>query len=235
MVRSPFGLIRIAPLALLAVAAPLAQAALAAARATFPVSARSAGERWQRYALVYFMHLLQPLARLLGRHRHGLTPWRRRGASAGAGPAPTDVWSETWRAPEAWVEAFESALRAGGLVVRRGGATDRWDLELRGGLQGSLRARFAVEEHGAGRQLVRLHAAEHAAAPARIATWGAAALALAAAMSGGSVAGAALGATTAAIAWRTKRDQAHARGAWAAACRQVAAEVATGRTPERRT
>ncbi len=215
-----------APLALLALAAPLTQAAMAAARASFPLAARSAGERWQRHALVFFMHLQQPIARLIGRRRHGLTPWRRRGNFAAAGPAPTQVWSEAWRAAEAWVESFESALRTVGVVVRRGGATDPWDLEIRGGLQGSLRARLAVEEHGAGRQLVRLHAEAHTALPVRIATWGSAGLALAAASSGSWMAAATLAALAASLAWGSKRDQTHARGAWSAACRRVAAEGA---------
>ena len=33
-------------------------------------------------------------------------------------------------------------------MVEQGGAFDRWDLEARGGLFGSARARFAVEDHG---------------------------------------------------------------------------------------
>jgi len=218
-----------APLWLLALAAPLAQAALAAARATFPVPARSTGERWQRYALVFFMHLQQPIARLIGRRRHGLTPWRRRGPSAPADrAAPAQVWSEAWRAPEAWIESFESALRSTGLVVRRGGDADAWDLELHGGLLGSLRARFAVEEHGAGRQLVRLHAEEHAPTASSAAAVGAAVLAAAAAVSGGWIAAAALAAGSAALAWRTRKDQGHARAAWHAACQTVADEAAPG-------
>jgi hypothetical protein len=219
------------PLALLALAAPLAQAALAAARATFPAPARSASERWQRYALVFFMHLQQPVARLIGRRRHGLTPWRRRGSAVADGPAPTQLWSETWRATEAWVEAFEAALASSGVVVRRGGIADPWDLEIRGGLQGTLRARFAVEEHGAGKQLVRLHAAPHAPLKVGIATWAAAVLALAAAASGGWTAAAALAVAAAGLAWRTQRDQAHAAKAWRRACRQVGGRAeAPGRT-----
>lgn len=214
-----------APLALLALAAPLAQAAVAAARAAFPVPARGAGERWQRRALVFFMHLQQPVARLIGRRRHGLTPWRRRGEPADAGPAPAQLWSEAWRAPEDWVAAFESALRAGSLVVRRGGATDPWDLELRGGLLGALRMRFAVEEHGAGRQLVRWRAEPVAPLSVSLATWGAAGLALAAAVSGGWVAAATLGVAAAILVRRTLSDQAHARSAWGRACAQVEAEV----------
>jgi hypothetical protein len=37
----------------------------------------------------------------------------------------------------------------------RGGDYDRWDLEVRGGFLGAARLRSAVEEHGAGKQLVR--------------------------------------------------------------------------------
>jgi GT2 family glycosyltransferase len=222
-------LLLFAPLWLLALAAPLAQAALASARATFPLPARSAGERWQRFALVFLMHLQQPIARLIGRRRHGLTPWRRRGEpDVTSPPAPAQLWSETWRMPEAWIEAFESALRSRGHVVRRGGPTDPWDLEIRGGLFASLRARFAVEEHGAGRQLLRLHGAARVPAPVRLAGWGAALLALAAALAGGWVAAAALAASAAAILWRTSKDRAHACGAWRAACRSVASALAPG-------
>jgi hypothetical protein len=44
-----------------------------------------------------------------------------------------------------------------GAIVASGGDYDRWDLEVRGGLLGSGRVRLAVEEHGSGGQLVRLH------------------------------------------------------------------------------
>ena len=43
-------------------------------------------------------------------------------------------------------------------VVTSGGAFDNWDLEIRGGLLGRVRVRLALEEHGAGRQLLRLRA-----------------------------------------------------------------------------
>jgi hypothetical protein len=41
-------------------------------------------------------------------------------------------------------------------VVRSGGDWDRWDLQVRGGLLGVARLRIGIEEHGAGRQLVRV-------------------------------------------------------------------------------
>lgn len=61
------------PLPALAIAAPVAQAAIAASRARFPVPAPSMAQRWRRWGLVFGVHLAQPLARLLGRLRHGLS------------------------------------------------------------------------------------------------------------------------------------------------------------------
>src|SRR5262249_47526707 len=43
-----------------------------------------------------------------------------------------------------------------GAAVARGGDYDRWDLEVRGGLMGRARLLLAIEEHGAGRQYVRM-------------------------------------------------------------------------------
>ena len=60
-----------------------------------------------------------------------------------------------WQAPTRWLETLEEALRPTGVPPLRGGDFDRWDLEVPGGISGSCRLRMAVEEHGAGRQLVR--------------------------------------------------------------------------------
>jgi hypothetical protein len=49
----------------------------------------------------------------------------------------------------------EEDLVRDGAVVRRGGDFDRWDLEVRGGLFGCARMLMGIEEHGAGKQLVR--------------------------------------------------------------------------------
>jgi hypothetical protein len=65
------------------------------------------------------------------------------------------LWSEAWRAPEVWLTQIRETIAATGAVVLAGGAFDRWDLEARGGVLGSARLRMAVEEHGAGRQLLR--------------------------------------------------------------------------------
>ena len=215
-----------APLFLLALAAPLAQAALAAARASFPVPPANAREAWQRRLITFFMHLQQPVARLIGRRKHGLTPWRRRGdASAAPATAPiasaTQVWSETWHASETWVERAEDALRSRGFIVARGGNTDEWDLDVRGGVLGSLRARFALEEHGAGKQLVRLHTRLRTPSLATGATAVCAVLALGAALGGAVVAATALGLAAALLVRRTQADQAHARAGWRGAVHEL--------------
>jgi hypothetical protein len=50
---------------------------------------------------------------------------------------------------------LERRLQNLGARVRRGGSSDGWDLEVRGGLFGSVRLLMALEEHGWGRQMVR--------------------------------------------------------------------------------
>ena len=68
------------------------------------------------------------------------------------------LWSECWRPPHRWVEQIESFLVARGSAVARGGAYDAWDLKVSNGSFGNHRLLVAVEEHGAGRQLVRFRA-----------------------------------------------------------------------------
>ena len=65
------------------------------------------------------------------------------------------VWSELWRAPDAWLQSVEAGLQNAGAVSLRGGDYDRWDLEVRSGRLGTARTLMAVEEHGGGKQLLR--------------------------------------------------------------------------------
>jgi GT2 family glycosyltransferase len=140
-----------------AVAAPIAQALLSAAKARWASAPTGGGTRAGRFLLTAFLHLIQPLARLTGRLRHGLTPWRRRVPELAVTlPRSMTLWSETWRAPEAWLTQIRETIAATGAVVLTGGEFDRWDLEARGGVLGSARLRMAVEEHGSGRQLLRV-------------------------------------------------------------------------------
>jgi GT2 family glycosyltransferase len=146
------------PLLALAVGALLVQAALSAAQASFTSASRSRITQLKLRGLTALLHLLQPLARLCGRLRYGLTPWRWRGAPDLALPRArtSTLWSECWRVPAERLQSIEGALRAAGICVRRGGDYDRWDLEVRGGILGTVRTLMALEEHGAGNQLVRV-------------------------------------------------------------------------------
>jgi glycosyltransferase involved in cell wall biosynthesis len=177
-----------------AVAATLIQALLSGARAAFSEPRATRVRRAPAHGLVTLLFLAQPLARLLGRLRHGLTPWRRRGAAGLRLPWPRSrtVWSQEWKAAETWLGAVEERLAGSGASLLRGGDFDRWDLEVRGGLLGGARLLAAVEEHGAGRQLVRFRTSPRLASiglvPAGLFT----ALALAASFDGAPIAAAIL-------------------------------------------
>ncbi|MEJ2007472.1 MAG: glycosyltransferase [Acidobacteriota bacterium] len=145
------------PLFACGVAAPLAQALLAARRASFTCTPGSYFARLKLRGLTALLHLLQPLARLYGRLRWGLTPWRQPGQRGSVLPRPQRfvVWSEQWKPPEERLKATEAAIHEHGVVASRGGNYDRWDLEVRGGALGAARLLMAIEEHGAGKQLIR--------------------------------------------------------------------------------
>lgn len=147
------------PLLCVAVAAPILQAILSADAVRLD-NEPSYLRRLEKRAVIAYLHLLQPVARLYGRLKHGLTMWRRRGAppKAAAVSRTDSLWSETWRSPADWLSRLESALIAQGAVVLRGGEFDRWDLEVRGGLFGSARVLMTIEEHGNGKQMLRFRA-----------------------------------------------------------------------------
>jgi GT2 family glycosyltransferase len=143
-------------------------------RANRAVPDRSGFETLQRRAVTATLFLLQPAARLAGRLRNGLSPWRRRLRPGVAWPHPrtVEIWSESWSDPKARVQALQDALAADGGFVRSGGPFDRWDLDLRAGPLGGVKIRTAVEEHGSGRQLMRVKIWPRASA------WGMVALAI---------------------------------------------------------
>jgi O-antigen biosynthesis protein len=186
------------PLLGLASGAMFFEAGLAAAHATFTRAPRSLATTLRLRGLTGLLHLLQPLARLAGRVRHGLTPWRLRCPRRLVLPVPstTSVWSERWRAPEGWLQMFESAVGRLSPAMRRGGDYDRWDLELRGGVLGAARMRLGVEEHGRGRQFVRCRSWPVPSRTGLCVSLLAGALAAAAAAVGSAVAALALGAAT---------------------------------------
>jgi hypothetical protein len=147
----------IVPVFLIALGLPVAQALLSAGRARFTSKPQTPAQHLKLYAITAFMHLQQPLARLIGRLRHGLTPWRQRATSMPRWrwSYNGDIWSEQWRAPESWLQTMVERLQQASVPVRAGSDFDEWDLELRGGLLGAARTLMAIEEHGSGKQMVR--------------------------------------------------------------------------------
>jgi GT2 family glycosyltransferase len=146
------------PLLVLAAGAVLPQAIAGAARARDDSRGSSPRDRFVRPLLTVALHLLQPAARLRGRLRHGLTPWRLRTRRRFVLPEPQTVflWSDGWSPPPERLARLEFVLRRMRAAVLRGGPFDNWDLLVKGGPSGRVRIRTCTEEHGAGQQFVRV-------------------------------------------------------------------------------
>lgn len=145
------------PLLAIAVIAKVGGAVTAAVRARFPDPPRGVRQTLRMRGVTAMLHLVQPAARLFGRLRMGLVPWRIRSGSRFRWPRSRvfDVWSERWRDMGDWLRTVESNLRSRQAVMLRGSPLDRWDLEVRGGHAGFVRVSTCVEEHGQGSQLLR--------------------------------------------------------------------------------
>jgi GT2 family glycosyltransferase len=137
---------------------PLVRAILKARQAQFP--GHPLAHLWKFRVVTVGLHVLQPLARLWGRLEHGLTPWKRRGRAGAVLPYRREwaIWTEKWIHPHDRLLQLEQAVRASGFIVSRGNAYEPWDLHVAGGLLGSARVLMAVEDHGAGKQYVRIAA-----------------------------------------------------------------------------
>jgi O-antigen biosynthesis protein len=135
----------------------LAAAARSAARTRSVMRPPTRRIRVANWVLTTLLNLLQPLARTHGR-LGGRSQQARSLARRFVLPKPRVLteWTEAWQPGERRLGELERRLRATGAVVARGGAYDRWDLQARHGLTGAVRIRIGVEEHGAGRQVVRL-------------------------------------------------------------------------------
>ncbi|MCD6015157.1 MAG: glycosyl transferase family 2 [Solirubrobacterales bacterium] len=198
----------------LAVGSTLTQAGLAASRVVLPATERFSIEPMRIRTTVATLYLLQPAARLLGRIRGGLAPWRmRRGATLRVPrPRRAALWSESWRAPEERIRDLETAIKEGGGSVVHGGSFDRWDLEVRWGALGSARLLMAIEEYPEGKQYVRWRSWPRFSLHGVLGAVACAALALGAASDGAPVAAAVLAAIAVALLARTLRDAAAAMG-----------------------
>ena len=117
---------------------------------------------WKYFSLIVVLHIVQPLARLRGRIKHGLTPWRIRGAKASLKnltlfkPRTLSYWYEAdWKANETWLEEIEQNIINLKARVKRGGDFDKWDIKTRNGLFSTAKGVLTVEEHGGNKQYVK--------------------------------------------------------------------------------
>lgn len=145
------------PLLAGAVAITLIHAAKEGVDAQFNGGPAGRTENLRARLIVAGLHLAQPLARLSGRIRSGLTAWRTHGNSRFVLPRPRAEaeWTADWREPAQRLEDIRATLLRAQHNISQGGDYDRWDLEVFGGTFGSARLIMAVEDHGAGTQYVR--------------------------------------------------------------------------------
>ncbi|MEJ7783751.1 MAG: glycosyltransferase [Solirubrobacteraceae bacterium] len=145
------------PVLVFAAGALAVRAVVAASSAALPTPGLSASQQLQRRVLTGLLYVIQPLVRLEGRLRSGLTPWRRRGEAGHVVPRPQTIsqWSGDWSESTDRIRALEEGLVEREAVVRRGADFDAWDLEVRGGTLAGVQVSTLVEEHGQDGQHVR--------------------------------------------------------------------------------
>ncbi len=200
---------------------------VASARIALDMRKRHGSRDLRALALTAAFHMMQPIARLRGRIRFGLTPWRRRASGEFTAPVPATVaiWAEHWRAPEARLAALQARLHADKGCVAAGGPFDRWDLELRSGLLGGARVLMAPEEHGAGRQNLVFRIRPFATDAVKIAVCGLVLLAALAAGDGAWVAAAGLALAAVGVGVLTARAAGVAIGTMRAALDRLGDEI----------
>ncbi len=150
------------PLLIASVAVVLVQAGISATKAVYATAPKDDFEKFYRWGLTAFLHIIQPLARLDGRLTYDFTSRQKQRIDN----LPFEfifqksryfnLWSENWKSNEDWLHLIETNLIESKTKVRRGGEFDRYDLETNVGMFAFCRGLFVIEEHGAGKQLVRL-------------------------------------------------------------------------------
>ena len=150
-------MICVLPLFVLGLGVTIWQAIRSAAQASFSDGNDSAIHRAKLYSLTAGLYVLQPLARLWGRARHGLTAFRGSRTNQLILPFSrrATVWSETRRSREEALSQLVKIIREERPVVL-GSDRDRWDLETRAGLFGAARMTMIIEEYSPTKQLLRV-------------------------------------------------------------------------------
>lgn len=145
------------PLCAIALTMTLVQARMSLKDAWIPYDSSKPLRRGALLAVTYSLHLLQPLARLYGRFRHGLVACRRRVPPRFAIPRHrhSAYFSRCWIDPIQRLRHLEERLRTTTVSLHRGGDYDNWDFNVYGGSFGAARVLMAIEDQGSGTQYVR--------------------------------------------------------------------------------
>jgi O-antigen biosynthesis protein len=124
-----------------------------------PISIRKGGWLLKKKFLIItcFLHIAQPVARLWGRIKNNLTPWRIYNKSFFTPViyGMKSIWCNNWISSELRLENLETEIRNFNPYVYRGGDFDRWDLTVKGGVFGGVRVLMAAEDHAKGTQYLR--------------------------------------------------------------------------------
>ena len=193
---------------MVAVGVSLIQATVTSLRVRVPAELRAPPARLKFRALTAALHLVQPAARLWGRIKHGLTPWRQRGVAGWVIPwrRRVAIWSEASKARGEWLGWLESRLRRDQVPAYRGGDFDGWDLGVRGGLLAGARLLMANEEHGGGKEYLRFRVWPNLKRGSYVLTLPAIIIAMLALGSGAVGAGAVLGGAALVLVLETLRE-----------------------------
>src|SRR3989449_3543856 len=148
------------PLTFVSVGSGLIAGSARASRARFPNGVRSRFGRFRLQCLTAFLYVQAPLARLWGRLGYEIGISRIHSKTGLSVPLfrRFRLWTEERQESVEWLRAIDAAVRAHGIVVRRGGDYDDWVLEVLGNVFGNTRIRLVNEEYGARKQMVRVHA-----------------------------------------------------------------------------
>jgi len=202
------------PPMLLAITLPALQATANVRRTRIPTGDKMRWSAFKVRTMLVFLNIVQPLARLDGRFRGGLTPWRRHGPKARQRfrSLTMSLWRDRHEPPETMLRKLQDEAQEAGVLVRAGNDFDNWDLEIRTGLFGGGRLLLAVEEHAPGKQLLRFRISPVYSSPGVVLSSILATMSVAAALSGAWIAGIVSGLGAALIIVRATQDSASAVG-----------------------
>ncbi len=149
------------PLFLLSAFVVILQAGISARKAVFVSKPDTKFRKFKYWGLTTVLHIVQPIARIKGRIKHGLTPWRGgikqlRNLKVIFARRTVKHWSESWKSTEDWLTEIRINLKDLNNKIKVGKEFDRWDIQNRTGPFALVRSLLTIEEYGGGKQYLKL-------------------------------------------------------------------------------